>query len=97
MNPKKIFDKSDHLSRDIQKNVHVLNYVKLIKQLKNLVRITIIGVGQFLTENSKLSEDGLTLIMKKPKYLDKNHYNSFDDVNTYSEDKAFRDYRNIKD
>lgn len=97
MNPKKIFDKSDHLSRDIQKNVHVLNYVKLIRQLKNLVKITIIGVGQFLTENSKLSEDGLTLLIKKPKYLDKNHYNSFDDVNTYSDDKAFRDYRNIKD
>jgi hypothetical protein len=97
MNPKKIFDKSDNLSRDIQKNVHVLNYVKLIKQLKNLVRITIIGVGQFLTENSKLSEDGTTLIIKKPKYLDKNHYNSYEDVNTYSEDKAFRDYRNIKD
>ena len=97
MNPKKIFDKSNNLSRDIQKNVHVLNYVKLIRQLKNLVRITIIGVGQFLTENSKISEDGLTLIMKKPKYLDKNNYNSFDDVNTYSDDKAFRDYRNIKD
>lgn len=97
INPKKIFDKSDHLSRNIQKNVHVLNYVKLIKQLKNLVRITIIGIGQFLTENSKLSDDGTTLIMKKPKYLDKNHYNSFDDVNTYSDDKAFWDYRNTKE
>jgi len=93
MNPKKIFDKSDHLFRDIQKNQHVLNYMKLIRYLKNMVRISIIGVGQFITENSKLSKDEVTLIWKKPKYMDKNYYNSFEDVNTYSDDKAFWDDR----
>ena len=67
--------------------------MKLSRYLKNLVRISIIGVGQFITENSKLSIDGLSLIWKKPKYMDKNHYNSFDDVNTYSDDKAFWDDR----
>ena len=91
MNPKKIFDKSDHLSRDIQKNIHITNHIKLIKKLKNIVRITTVGVGQFIKENSKLSEDGITLVMKKPKYNFKTYYNSFDDVNTYSDDKAFWD------
>ena len=98
MNPKKIFDKSDHLFRNInernyKKNQYVLNYMKLIKYLKNMVRISIIGVAQFITENSKLTKDGVTLIWKKPKYLDKTFYNSFDDVNTYSDDKAFWDDR----
>ena len=58
-----------------------------------MVRISIIGVAQFITENSKLSKDGVTLIWKKPKYLDKTFHNSFDDVNTYSDDKAFWDDR----
>jgi hypothetical protein len=93
MNPKKIFDKSDHLFRDIQKNQHVLNYMKLIRYLKNMVRISIIGVGQFINENSKISQDGLTLIWKKPKYMDKTFHNSYDDVDTYSDDKAFWDDR----
>ena len=93
MNPRKIFDKSNNLFRDIQKNQHILNYMKLIRYLKNMVRISIIGVGQFITENSKLSKDGVTLIWKKPKYLDKTFHNSFDDVNTYSDDKAFWDDR----
>ena len=63
INPKKIFDKSDHLFRNIndrnyKKNQYVLNYMKLIRYLKNMVRISIIGVGQFITENSKISQDG---------------------------------------
>lgn len=93
INPKKIFDKSDHVFRNIQKNQHVLSYMKLIKYLKNMVRISIIGVDQFINENSKLSQDGLTLIWKKPKYMDKTFHNSYDDVNTYSDDKAFWDDR----
>ena len=93
INPKNIFDKSNHLFRNSQKNKYILDYMKLSRYLKNLVRISIIGVCQFITENSKLSIDGLSLIWKKPKYMDKNHYNSFDDVNTYSDDKAFWDDR----
>lgn len=92
INPKKIYDKSDHLFRNIQKNQYVLEYMKLSKYLKNLVRITIVGVDQFIKENTKLNKDG-SLIWKKPIYMDKNYYNSFDDVNTYSDDKAFWDDR----
>jgi hypothetical protein len=100
INPKDIYDKSNHLFRDINKhnynkNQHILNYMKLIRNLKNLVRITVVGAGQFLKENSKLNTDSLTLIMKKPKYVSKIYYNSFEDVNTYSNNNAFWDYRNI--
>ncbi len=100
INPKNIYDKSNHLFRNMnkqnsKKNKHIMNHVKLIKNLKNLVRISVVGVGQFLKENSKLNTDSLTLIMKKPKYESKIYYNSFEDVNTYSNNNAFWDYRDI--
>jgi hypothetical protein len=91
MNPKKIFDKSDHLFRDIQKNHHIQKHIVQIKNLKNLVRLTIIGCKQFIFENYNLKDGDVKYIMKKQNHYTKPFYNSYDDLNTYSENKVFRD------
>jgi hypothetical protein len=94
INPKKIYDKYNNLKRDIQKNHHIQKYIVLIKRLKNLVRSTIIGGKQFILENYTLKNNDVKYSIKKEIHYTKPFYNSYDDVTTYSDDKAFRDYKN---
>ena len=82
-------------------------FFRIINWLKNLVRFTIIGGKQFIAENFKIEkevkeqEKGLEqkeikLIWwkaKKQNHYITTNYNSWHDVNTYSDDKAFRNYR----
>lgn len=92
INPKNIYDKHNNLFRTIQKNNHIQKHVIQIKTLKNLVRLTIIGCKQFIFENYNLKDGDVKYIMKKQNHYTKPFYNSYDDVNTYSENKAFRDF-----
>ena len=92
LNPKKIYDKFNNLKRDIQKNVYIQNYINLINWLKNIVRLTIIGKNQYIKENYTLKNNDIKYKLKKQIHYTKSFYNSYDDVNTYSEDKAFRNY-----
>jgi len=92
INPLKIYDKNGNLKRDIQKNVYIQKYIYLINWLKNLIRFTIIGGKQYIKENYKLEEDNLILKPKKQNHYSIINYNSWRDVNTYSDDKAFRDF-----
>jgi hypothetical protein len=94
MNPKKIYDKSDHLKRNLAKNKHVQDYIKLITALKDLMRVMLIGVGQFLNESYKLSK---SLLKRKP--LQSINIKEFDltyeHLNKYSNDNEFRNYRDF--
>jgi len=92
INPKKIYDKYNNLKRDIQKNVYIQNYINLINWLKNIVRLSIIGKNQYIIENYTLKNNDVKYKLKKQIHYTKSFYNSYDDVNTYSEDKAFRNY-----
>ena len=92
INPKKVYDRYNHLKRDIQKNVYIQNYINLINWLKNIVRLTIIGKNQYIKENYTLKNNDIKYKLKKHIHYTKSFYNSYDDVNTYSEDKAFRNY-----
>ena len=92
INPKKVYDRYNHLKRDIQKNVYIQNYINLINWLKNIVRLTIIGKNQYIKENYTLKNNDVKYKLKKQIHYTKSFYNSYDDVNTYSEDKAFRNY-----
>ncbi len=103
--PQSIYDKNDHLNREIKNNKIVQQHIYLINWLKNLVRFTIVGGNQFIAENYKLEkevkEQGLEqeeikLIWwkaKKQNHYTTTSYNSWRDVNTYSDDKVFRNYR----
>ena len=95
INPKKIYDKNGNLKRDIQKNHYIQNYIQLINWLKNLIRFTIIGGKQFIIENYKLETSRLVYKnkTKKQTHYTIPFYNSYNDVNTYSNDNAFRNYR----
>jgi hypothetical protein len=92
INPKKIYDKYNNLKRDIQKNVYIQNYINLINWLKNIFRLSIIGKNQYIRENYTLKNNDVKYKLKKQIHYTKSFYNSYDDVNTYSEDKAFRNY-----
>jgi hypothetical protein len=94
-NPKKIYDKHDHLKRRIKDKdyIYIQNYIYLINWLKNLVRFTIVGGKQFLNEIYKVETDGLVYKLKRLSHYILENYNSYNDVNTYSDDKAFRNYR----
>jgi len=92
INPKKIYDKYNNLKRDIQKNVYIQNYINLINWLKNVVRLSIIGKNKYIIENYTLKNNDVKYKLKKQIHYTKSFYNSYDDVNTYSEDKAFRNY-----
>ena len=61
--------------------------------VKNLVRFTIIGGKQFIIENYKLETAGLIYKAKKQNHYTIPFYNSYNNLNTYSDDKAFRNYR----
>ena len=63
-----------------------------INWLKNIVRLTIIGKNQYIKENYTLKNNDIKYKLKKHIHYTKSFYNSYDDVNTYSEDKAFRNY-----
>lgn len=103
--PQSIYDKNNHIKREMQKNKYVQQNIYLINWLKNLVRFTIIGGKKFIAENYKLEkevkEQGLEqeeikLIWwkaKKQNHYTTTSYNSWRDVNNYSDDKAFRNYR----
>ena len=93
INPQKIYDKYGNLKREMLKNKFIQNYIQLINWLKNLVRFTIIGGKQFIIENYKLETAGLIYKAKKQNHYTIPFYNSYNNLNTYSDDKAFRNYR----
>ncbi len=93
INPQKIYDKNGNLKREMLKNNFIQNHIQLINWLKNLVRFTIIGGKQFIIENYKLETAGLIYKAKKQNHYTIPFYNSYNNLNTYSDDKAFRNYR----
>ena len=107
--PQNIYDKNRNLKREMQNNKYVQENIYLINWLKNLVRFTIVGGKQFIAENYKLEkevkEQGLEqeeikLIWwktKKQNHYTTTNYNSWRDVNSYSNDNAFRDFRDFRD
>lgn len=107
INPQKIYDKNDHLNREIKNNKIIQQHIHLINWLKNLIRFTIVGGKQFIKENFKLEnqlkEQGqeqqeIKLIwwkIKKQNHYTITSYNSWRDVNSYSNDNAFRDFRDF--
>ena len=111
INPQKIYDKSDHLNRKMKNKKiiqqHIQQHIHLINWLKNLVRFTIVGGKQFIKENFKLEiqlkeqeqeQEEIKLIQwkaKKQNHYTTTSYNSWRDVNSYSNDNAFRDFRDF--
>ena len=109
--PQSIYDKNEHLNREMKNNKYVQENIYLINWLKNLVRFTIVGGKQFITENFKIEkevkeqEQGLEqkeikLIWwkaKKQNHYTTSNYNSWRDVNSYSNDNAFRDFKDFRD
>ena len=107
INPQKIYDKNDHLNREMKNNKIIQQHIHLINWLKNLIRFTIVGGKQFIKENFKLEnqlkEQGqeqqeIKLIwwkIKKQNHYTITSYNSWRDVNSYSNDNAFRDFRDF--
>jgi len=109
--PQSIYDKNEHLNREMKNNKYVQENIYLINWLKNLVRFTIVGGKQFITENFKiekevkeqeqgLEQEEIKLIWwkaKKQNHYTITNYNSWRDVNSYSNDNAFRDFRDFRD
>lgn len=95
MNPKKIFDKDDNFQRNIRKNKHIINYITLVNSVKNLMRISLIGVTQFLYENAKVQQDNIVLMPKKPHYITKEWYAVFESVSKYSEFNEYQDHNSL--
>jgi hypothetical protein len=86
LNPKKIYDPYNHLKRDYN-NPYIAKHVELMRQLKNLFRILIVGVEQYCKENFKIL--GVvtknTMQPSKPSYMHSENYLNYGNTNKYSD------------
>ncbi len=83
------------LKKNYLKNKHIIDYITLVNSVKNLMRISLVGITQFLYENAKVQQDNIVLMPKKPNYITKEWYESYDAVTKYSEFNEYQDHNSL--
>ena len=96
-NPVDVFDKDRNFFRIMKykknkkKYQIILNHIKLTTTMKQLSRISRVGISQFCYENMKEEKDGMIILKRTLKNIDSDYVNDYDDLNKYSSDYEFRD------